>query len=151
MYTLQGKIRPTRHIRLSHKSTYARRTLPANSPHTWQPFARRRQIWTDPTAHEKKGSRHNPHHAQLTDPRVRTQLLSRASQWSRGHKASSHDDKLLGLSDTYHWHAIGTFNTCSRGPTRRSLTDTGRATTLELSACHILTPRPSQPDVSPFP
>jgi hypothetical protein len=28
-----------------------------------KPFMRCRQIWTDPTAPEKKGSRHNPQHA----------------------------------------------------------------------------------------
>jgi hypothetical protein len=32
---------------------------------------------------------------------------------------------LLGLSGPYHRHAIGTFNTCSRVPTPRFLTDTG--------------------------
>jgi hypothetical protein len=35
------------------------------------------------------------------------------------------EDPLLGLSDPYHQHVIGTFNTCSRVPTPRSLTDTG--------------------------
>jgi hypothetical protein len=39
---------------------------------------------------------------------------------------SSVDGLLLDLPDPYHWHAIATFNTCSRGPTHRSLTDTGR-------------------------
>jgi hypothetical protein len=33
--------------------------------------------------------------------------------------------RLLGLPDPYHWHVIGTFNTCSWVPTPRSLTDTG--------------------------
>jgi hypothetical protein len=37
---------------------------------------------------------------------------------------ASVDNRLLGLSDSYHRHAIDTFNTCSRGPTHRSLTDT---------------------------
>jgi hypothetical protein len=32
--------------------------------------------------------------------------------------------RQLGLPDPYNWHAIGTFNTCSRVPTPRSLTDT---------------------------
>jgi hypothetical protein len=31
----------------------------------------------------------------------------------------------------YHQHAIGTFNTCSWGPTERSLTDTGGGYNLE--------------------
>jgi hypothetical protein len=39
---------------------------------------------------------------------------------------ASVDNRLLGLPDPYLWHAIGTFNTCSWGPTHRSLTDTGR-------------------------
>jgi hypothetical protein len=33
--------------------------------------------------------------------------------------------RLLGISGPYHQHAIDTFNTCSRVPTPRSLTDTG--------------------------
>jgi hypothetical protein len=39
---------------------------------------------------------------------------------------ASVDNRLLGLPNPYHWHAIGTFNTLSRGSTHRSLTDTGR-------------------------
>jgi hypothetical protein len=31
----------------------------------------------------------------------------------------------LSLLDPYHQHVIGTFNTCSRGPTHQSLTDIG--------------------------
>jgi hypothetical protein len=34
------------------------------------------------------------------------------------------DGRLLGLSSSYHRHAIDTFNTCSWVPTTRSLTDT---------------------------
>jgi hypothetical protein len=47
MYTLQGKTRPTRHVRFPHQSTYARRTLPASTPRTWQPSTSRRQSWTE--------------------------------------------------------------------------------------------------------
>jgi hypothetical protein len=35
------------------------------------------------------------------------------------------DDRLLGLPGPYLRHAISTFNTCSQGPTHRSLIDTG--------------------------
>jgi hypothetical protein len=35
------------------------------------------------------------------------------------------DGRLLGLPCPYHRHVIVTFNTCSRVPTPRSLTDTG--------------------------
>jgi hypothetical protein len=62
---------------------------------------------------------------RLTDPWVHTYLLSRASQWSRGVSQAPIGNQLLGLPGPYHWHAIGTFNTCSQGPTHRSLTDTG--------------------------
>jgi hypothetical protein len=42
-----------------------------------------------------------------------------------GVSQAPNDDQLLGLPGTYHRHAIGTFNTCSWGPTERSLTDLG--------------------------
>jgi hypothetical protein len=41
------------------------------------------------------------------------------------------DGPLLGLPGPYHRHAIGTFNTYSRVPTPRSLTDTGRGYHIE--------------------
>jgi hypothetical protein len=47
MYILQGKTRPTRHVRFPHQSTYARRTLPVGGPRTWQPSTSRRQSWTE--------------------------------------------------------------------------------------------------------
>jgi hypothetical protein len=62
---------------------------------------------------------------RLTDPRVRTQFLSRANQWSSGESQTPINNMLLGLPGPYHWHAINMFNTCSWGPTERSLIDTG--------------------------
>jgi hypothetical protein len=44
---------------------------------------------------------------------------------------TSIDNMLLGLSDPYHRHAIGMFNTCSWVPTPQSLTDTGRGYHIE--------------------
>jgi hypothetical protein len=38
---------------------------------------------------------------------------------------TSINNRLLGLPGPYHRHVIGTFNTYSRVPTHRSLTDTG--------------------------
>jgi hypothetical protein len=46
---------------------------------------------------------------------------------------ASADDRLLGLPGPYHLHVIGTFNTCSRVPTPRSLTDTGGGYHIETS------------------
>jgi hypothetical protein len=63
---------------------------------------------------------------RLTDSQVRTQFLSRANQWSSGESQTSINNRLLGLSGPYHRHVIGTFNTCSWGPTERSLINTGR-------------------------
>jgi hypothetical protein len=61
-----------------------------------------------------------------SDPRVRTQLLSHNSQRAVGKSQAPIDNRLLGLPGSYHRHAIGMFNTCSRGPIERSLIDTGR-------------------------
>jgi hypothetical protein len=44
-----------------------------------------------------------------------------------GLSQASVDSKLLDLPDPYLWHAISTFNTYTRGPTHRSLTDTVRS------------------------
>jgi hypothetical protein len=60
-----------------------------------------------------------------SDPWVRTQLLSHNSQRAVGKSQAPVDNRLLGLPGPYHRHAIGTFNTFSRGPTERSLIDTG--------------------------
>jgi hypothetical protein len=61
---------------------------------------------------------------RTSDPRVRTQLLPQQPK-SNGEKSTPVDNRLLGLQGPYHRHAIGTFHTCSRGPTERSLIDTG--------------------------
>jgi hypothetical protein len=47
MYTLQGKTRPTRHVRFPHQSTYTRCTLPVGGPRAWKPSTSRRQSWTE--------------------------------------------------------------------------------------------------------
>jgi hypothetical protein len=65
-----------------------------------------------------------------------------------GLSQTSVDDE--GLLDSYHQHAINTVNTCSRGPTHRSLINTGGCYNLEGAGFSHITPRPSQPTVSPF-
>jgi hypothetical protein len=60
-----------------------------------------------------------------SDPRVRTQLLSHNIQRVVEKSQAPVDNQLLGLPGPYHQHAIGTFNTYSRGPTERSLINTG--------------------------
>jgi hypothetical protein len=115
MYTLQGETRPTWHVRFPRQSTYALRTLPVGGPRMWQPFARHRQIWTDPTAPEKKGSWHNPQHAGWP---IRGSVPSFSPEPANkvgGVSQAPDDDQLLGLPGPYHRHAIGMFNTYSRG------------------------------------
>jgi hypothetical protein len=87
----------------------------------------------------------------LTDPWIHTQFLSWANQWSSRESQTSINSKLLGLSGPYHKHAIGTFNTCLRGPTERSLIDTGRGYNIEGVGFPRTTLRPSQLATSPFP
>jgi hypothetical protein len=87
---------------------------------------------------------------RLPDPWVRTKFLSWASHWSSGDKTTPVDVRLLGLLGLYHQHDIGTFNTCSRGPTHWSLIDTSGGYSLEGTGFPHTTLRPSQPTVSPF-
>jgi hypothetical protein len=70
-------------------------------------------------------------------------------QW--GQRQASISGRLLGLMCPYHQHEIGTFNTCSRGPTHWSLTDTGGGYNLRGAGFPHTTPRPSQLPISPFP
>jgi hypothetical protein len=67
-----------------------------------------------------------------------------------GKSQASTDNWLLGLPSPYLQHAISTFNTCSRGPTHRSLIDSDRGYNLgDVDFLHHI-PWPSQPVVSAF-
>jgi hypothetical protein len=151
MYTLQRKTRPTWHVHFPRQSTYARHTLPTGSPHTWQPFVRRWQIWIDPTAPEKKGSQHNPQHADWLICGSIPSLSPKPANEAGGVSQAPAGDQLLGLPGLYHQYAIGTFNTCSRGPTEWSLTDTGGGYNLGGTGMPHTTPWPSRSVASPFP
>jgi hypothetical protein len=125
MYTLQGKTRPTCHVRFPHQSMYAWRTLPAGGPRTGQPFMSHRQSWAGPLLPRKRAP--NIIHSAPTDQSVGPYPASLSSQPMKQWRQSqaSINDRLLGLVGPYHHHATGTFNTCSWGSTHRSLTDTG--------------------------
>jgi hypothetical protein len=124
MYTLQGKTQPTRH------------TLSTLSPHmvhdhtylTWSTYSnfsyRRQQIWTDPL-HPRRRAPDTIH--STTVVRSTGSYLASLPQQpkSSGEKSTPVDNWLLGLPGPYHRYAMGTFNTCLRGPTERSLIDTG--------------------------
>jgi hypothetical protein len=150
MHTLQGKIWPTCHThptlspRMVPDHTYLTRSTHNNL--SWS----RQYICTDPLPPDKNGSWHNP---QLDDhlicgfvPSFSPTITNEAA----GKRQTSVDNQLLGLSGPYHRHVIDTFNTCSWGPTHRSLTDTDGGYSLEGVGFPHTTPRPSQPMVSPF-
>jgi hypothetical protein len=124
--------------------TYARRMLPAGGLRTWQPFTLTQQSWTDSLLPRKSApdSISQPgwvvHGTHLSfSPNTTTEAV-RLSQ-------TSVDNRLLGLPGPYHRHAIGTFNTCSRVPTPRSLTDTDGGYHIEnlRIAITLSTPFPS--------
>jgi hypothetical protein len=87
----------------------------------------------DPTAPEKKGSRHNPQHAGRPIHGFILNFSPKLTNEAVSLSQASVDYDLLGLPGPYHRHAIGTFNTCSWVPTPRSLTDTGGGYNIETS------------------
>jgi hypothetical protein len=95
-----------------------------------------------PTTPEKKGSRHNPQRAADRSAGPYPASLPSQPMKQLGQRQASINSRLLGLLGSYHQYAIGTFNTCSWGPTERSLTDTGGSYNLEgvgLPHTHSLT------------
>jgi hypothetical protein len=78
-----------------------------------------------PLLSRKKGSRHNPQHAGWPIRGSIPCFSPEPANEAGGVSQAPVSDQLLGLPGPYHRHAISTFNTCSWGPTHRSLTDTG--------------------------
>jgi hypothetical protein len=139
MYTLQGKTRPTCHT----PSTLSLRMIQDHTYLTWSMHSN--PSWDADSIGQSHSSREKGLPTQSTtcrliDPWVCTQFLSRVSQWRSGESQTSVDDRLLGLPDPYHRHAIGTFNTCSRGPTHGPYPTQVGARTLEVAACHVSLP-----------
>jgi hypothetical protein len=85
----------------------------------------------DLTAPEKKGSQNNPQHADRPIPGSIPSFSPKPTNEAVSLSEASVDDKLLGLLGPCHQHAIGTFNTYSRGPTHRSLITTCEGYNLE--------------------
>jgi hypothetical protein len=131
MYTLQEKSWQTCHTlsalspRMVYEHTYLTRSTYSNLSYS------RQQIWTDPL-----------------HPRRRAPDTT--ANGAVGKSQAFVDNRLLGLPGPYHQHAIGMFNICSRGPTHRSLTDTGGGYNLRGAGLPRTTPWPYQPAVSPF-
>jgi hypothetical protein len=86
----------------------------------------------------------------LTDPWVCTQLISHNNQWRSGEKSNFYWWPTTRLTGPIYQHVISTFNTCSQGPTHRSLIDTSGGYNLGGADFLYHTLRPSQPVVSAF-
>jgi hypothetical protein len=98
----------------------------------------------------EKGSWHNPQHIGWPIHRSVPSFSPKPTNEAVGLSQASVNDKLLGLLGPYHQHAIGTFNTCSRGPTHWSLINIGGGYNLRSASFSHTTPRPSQLTVSTF-
>jgi hypothetical protein len=147
MYTIQGKTWPIRHmlfmlspcmtIRIlhgSHIATFREPSTYLDGSHC----SREKGLPTQFIAH------------RLTDPRVHTQFLSQVNPWSSRLKPNFYRWQATRLTEPIYQYAIGTFNTCSRGPTHRSLTNTGGGYSLEGVSFSHTTLWHSQPAVSTF-
>jgi hypothetical protein len=108
------------------------------------------QIWTDPLPLKKKGSWHNPQHASWPIYGSVPSFSPTIANEAVGTSQASIENWLLELLGPYHRHAVGTFNTCSRGPTHQSLTDSGGGYNLEGAGFPCTTPRRFQPAVFTF-
>jgi hypothetical protein len=124
MYSLHGKTWPTHHTlstlspRIVHNHTYL----------TWSAYSNlwysHQQIWTDPLHPRRRAP--DTIHSTTVIRSVGPYPASLPQQpKSSREKSSSCWQPTTRLTGAYHQHAIGTFNTCLRGPTERSLIDTG--------------------------
>jgi hypothetical protein len=114
------------------------------------PFMSHRQSWAGPLLPRKRvpNTIHNALADQLMGPYLVSLPGQPLKQW--GQSQASIGNQLLGLPGPYHQYAIGTFNTCSQGPTHRSLTNTGGGYNLGGAGFPHTTRWPSQQPVSPF-
>jgi hypothetical protein len=143
MYTLQGKTRPTCHTLFMFGSRMALDHMYI----TWSTYSNlSRSHHSDGQSHyfQEKGLPTQSTTRWLTDLQVCTQFLSCVSHWSSEGRVTLCWCQTTMLTGLIYRHAIGTFNTCSREPTHRSLTDTAGATTLEVLTFHI--PLPDLPN-----
>jgi hypothetical protein len=133
------------------QSIYGLRPYVSHVVHISQPFVKSSTELSRATALEIKGSWHNPQHTSWPILGSIPSFSLEPTNEAVGAKPSICWRRLLGLPGPYHRHAIGTFNTCSRGPTHQSLTNTGKGYNLGGVGLPHTTPRLSQPAVSTFP
>jgi hypothetical protein len=124
MYTLQGKTRPTRHVRFPHQSTYVWRMLPPGGPYTWQPSMSHRQSWTESLLPRKGAPDTIPNTPadRSVGPYPVSLLSQPMKQWRKSNIHQLQATRFTGLispaCDRYVQYLL-------MGPTERSLIDTG--------------------------
>jgi hypothetical protein len=115
----------TWHMRFPSKSTYTTHTLPTGGPRTWQPFTLTQQSWTDSLLLRKSAS-DSTYQPGWVAYGTCLSFSPKYNHWSIALKPNIYWwTDYIDLLDPYHQHVISMFNICSRGPTHRSLTDTG--------------------------
>jgi hypothetical protein len=89
-------------------------------------FSRSVRVWSM-TIHISRGPHIATFHTTVNrfEQIYCTQLIFHNILWSSGEKSSFCWQPTTRLTGPYHRHAIGTFNTCSWGPTHQSLTEIG--------------------------
>jgi hypothetical protein len=121
---LIGETQPTRHT----LSTLSPRMVHDHTYLTWSTYSNllysHQQIWTDPL-HPRRRAPDTIHSTTVIWSAGPYPASLPQQPKSSREKSTPVDNWLLDLLGPYHRHAIGTFNTCSRGPTERSLIDTG--------------------------
>jgi hypothetical protein len=144
MYILQGK--PDTHdTYASHASPRMLlirflRAIPVRGNLSWSHWQR----WTE-------GSCPNPQHVGwLIYGSIPSSSPSHYHWTSRGKVKHLLPTSYIDLLGSYHQHVVITFNTCLRGATHRSLTNTSGGYNLEGVGFPHHTPRPSKPMVLRF-
>jgi hypothetical protein len=102
------------------------------------------------TTPEKKGSWYNSQHNGWSIRRSVPSFSPNPTNEAVGAKSTSCWRSTTRLTRHIYQYAIGTFNTCSREPTYRSLTDTGGGYKLGGVVFPHITSQPSPSTVSAF-
>jgi hypothetical protein len=97
------------------------------------------QRWAEPLLLRKGFPTQSPAR-QLTDRRIRTQILSRASHWRSGGKANLCRQPATRLTGPISLTCDRYVQYMLTGPTERSLTDLDGGYNLGVPACHIPLP-----------
>jgi hypothetical protein len=142
---VQGKTQTTCHM----PSTLDLRMVldhTSHMVHVGQPFTSPHEVKTSPTPGRSLDNQRQTGPAVILGGLI---LPSMRQPWSRGKKFRSSGYTTTSVYWAHkHQHTISTFNTCSQGPTHRSLTNTGGGYNLGGVDLPHTTPRPSQSAIS---